>query len=258
MNKIFAFLTLISSFAVVGLAQADRIGSRQWKPVRVGGLYVGDSSRAYLELDPAGSRFTGNTGCNQMFVSALIRGRRVDFSNIGTTKMACAQPRVRRVEAALIRALENADRYRQFGNPLDLYDRNRLVVRLVAQTKRSPGHPPSRVGLEDRKWILDKIRGAAVPKIGRTAFVVFDAGKGSAGGNSSCNVFGGSYSTNRDSIAITEVISTMRACDEDERMDIERNFFEGLREANRYEISGEKLMLYRNRQLLLTFDGERK
>lgn len=258
MKKIFALITLITGMAAAGLAQTDRIGTRQWKLVEVDGLNVSDSSRAYIELEPSLSRFSGHTGCNRMFGSASVRGRRVDFSNIGTTKMACAQPRVRRVETSFVRALENADRFRQRGNSLDLYDRNRVVARLIAQAKQSPDDQPSRVGLDDRKWVLEAIRGVVVSKAGRTAFVAFDDNKKSAGGNSSCNVFGGSYSTNGDSLRITDVISTMRACVEDERMQIERDFLEGLRQANRYEIFGGKLMLYRNRQLLLTFDGERK
>jgi heat shock protein HslJ len=87
---------------------------------------------------------------------------------------------------------------------------------------------------------------------------VFDKNKGSAGGNSSCNVFGGSYTATGRTLKITEVISTMRACIEDDRMSIEREFLDGLRQANRYEIERGKLMLYRNQRLLLTFDGERK
>jgi heat shock protein HslJ len=50
----------------------------------------------------------------------------------------------------------------------------------------------------------------------------------------------------------------MRACIEDERMKIEREFLDGLENANRYEIQRDKLMLYQNNRLLLTFSGERK
>jgi heat shock protein HslJ len=50
----------------------------------------------------------------------------------------------------------------------------------------------------------------------------------------------------------------MRACIEDERMKIERDFLDGLEKANRYEIQREKLMLYQSNRLLLTFKGEAK
>lgn len=258
MKKIIVFLALMSASAVAAFAQADRLGTRQWKLVQLDGVRVANASRAYLEVNLAHTRFTGHTGCNRMNGAVDIRGRRIDFSNVATTKMACIEPRARRVETGFVRALENVDRFRQTGNSLELLDRNRVVARLTAMTRQIPDDGDQRVDLEDRKWMLEAIRGVAVSKSGRTAFVVFDKNKGSAGGNSSCNVFGGSYTATGRTLKITEVISTMRACVEDDRMSIERDFLDGLRQANRYEIERGKLMLYRNQRLLLTFDGERK
>ena len=258
MKKLITLVTLIIASAVMSFAQSERIGTRQWKLVSVDGMAAGISTRAYLELNAEQTRFSGNAGCNRMFGSVSVQGRRVDFSGVGTTRMACAEPRVRRLETAFVRALENVDRFRQRGNALELYDRNRLVIRLIAMTKQAPEDPDGRVALEDRKWVLNAIKGVPVSKLGRGAFVSFDANKRSAGGNSSCNVFGGSYTANAGRIEITDVVSTMRACVEDDRMTIEREFLEGLRQANRYDIERGKLMLYRNQRLLLTFDGERK
>ena len=59
-------------------------------------------------------------------------------------------------------------------------------------------------------------------------------------------------------VARAEIVSTMRACVEDDRMTIEREFFEGLRTANRFEIKDERLFLYRGKELLLTLRGEAK
>ena len=41
-------------------------------------------------------------------------------------------------------------------------------------------------------------------------------------------------------------------------MNIERDFLDGLRSADRYEVKGDKLMLYRRNKLLLTFTGRKK
>lgn len=243
MNKLAIVLAIV--IGAVGSVSAQGV-TKRWKLVEVDGMNVRDASNAYIEVSDDQTRFTGNTGCNRMFGGVEIQGRRVDFSNVGTTRMACVEPRARRVETAFVKALENADRFRERGNLLELYDRSRVVARLS-----SP--PQQTVSLEDRKWVLD---GAG--KLGQTAFVVFDKKKQSAGGNSSCNVFGGNYTTKGESIKFTDIISTMRACVEDERMSIERDFMDGLQNANRYEIKGEKLMLYREKKLLLTFVGERK
>ena len=254
--KTLGLLVIMAAATVASFAQAGHIGTRQWKLVEVDGINVGSSSRAYLELNLNQSRFMGNTGCNRMFGSVDVQGRRLDFSNVGTTRMACVEPRARRIETAFVKALENADRFRERGNSLELYDRNRLVLRLSSATKQPP--QDSTVGLEDRKWVLDAIAGAPVGKLGRTAFLVFDKQKLSAGGNSSCNVFGGSYTAKGSTLKITDVVSTMRACVEDERMTIERQFLDGLQKANRFEIAKDKLMLYRDKRLLLTLKGEVK
>jgi heat shock protein HslJ len=87
---------------------------------------------------------------------------------------------------------------------------------------------------------------------------VFDKSKNGAGGNTGCNVFGGSYEADGKKIAITEIISTMRACVEDDRMSVERELLDGLRDSNRYEIKGGKLYLYAGQRLLLTLQGEDK
>ena len=193
MKRLFLFAALIAAFAVSSFAQAERIGVRQWKLIELNGVAVPNSSRAYLELNAERTRFSGNAGCNRMFGTALVRGARLDLSNIGTTRMACADRRLQRLETEFVRALENVDRFDRRGNSLDLYVRRRVVARFKAPTRQAPEEPQTGVRLEDRKWTLESIKGVPVSRRGQAAFLVFDAAKRSAGGNSSCNVFGGSY-----------------------------------------------------------------
>jgi len=264
MKQSLILIAIITTFAAAALAQAERIGFRQWKLVQLDGIRVAGSSTAYLQLDPDPTRFTGSTGCNRMFGAVAVDKRRLSFSNIGTTKMACADPRVRRIETAFIRALGNVDRYRETGNSLELYSRGRLVMKFnlvmkfTPPTKLPAKDPVQSMRLEDKKWMLEAIEGIPVSTVARTAFVVFNSDKQSAGGNTSCNVFGGTYSTSGSTLKITDVISTERACEEDNRMTIERQFLDGLQKANRYDIQGAKLMLYENRRLLLTLTGQAK
>jgi heat shock protein HslJ len=219
---------------------------RQWKLVELNGSPV-KASNAYLEFDLARKRMTGHGGCNRMFGGIEISGRRIAFSAIGTTRMACSDMSV---ETAFLTALKGIDRFRQSGNTLELTKGRRVVMRFT--DKQAPIRSS---GLEEKKWVLESIGSTPVSKIGRTAFLVFDKVKASAGGNSSCNIFGGSYSSEADTLKITDVISTMRACIEDERMDIERQFLDALRETNRYKIRNSELMLYRDDRLLVTMIG---
>jgi heat shock protein HslJ len=193
-----------------------------------------------------------------MFGVVAIRGRQISFSNIGTTRMACTAPGSQSSETAILNNLKKVDRFRLSENTLELMIGRRVVMKFEAPVKRRPVEPSDAVQLEDKKWMLESIGTTPVPKIGRTAFLVFDAEKRSAGGNSSCNVFGGSYSSKGETLQINEIVSTMRACVEDERMTIERQFLDGLREANRFIIGDGSLMLYKNDRLLLTLTGESK
>ena len=87
----------------------------------------------------------------------------------------------------------------------------------------------------------------------------FDSSKRSVGGNTGCNVFGGSYTASRNTISMTDLISTMRACIEDGRMQTERELLDGLRRADTFEITNDnRLKLYDNGRILLTFRGQRK
>ena len=255
MKRLFILVTFLSTLAIATSAQTAQIGGRQWKLVELNGSQVGISS-AYLEFDRDQNRMSGNAGCNRMFGGVEIRGRQIVFSNIGTTRMACADGRVQGTETAFLTALKNIDRFRQSGDTLELSNRRRVLIRFVA--KQDSDHAGGAVRLENKKWVLESIGSTSVSKTGRTAFIAFDKAKASAGGNSSCNVFGGSYTASGSTLKITEVISTMRACIEDERMDIERQFLDALRATNRYKIQNEKLILYRDDRLLLTMTGEAK
>ena len=151
------------------------------------------------------------------------------------------------------------DRYRQVRDTLELLDRNRVVLKFTAMHKEYPDNGGEQgTRLEDKKWMLESIAGRKTLTAIDKAFLVFDAEKKSAGGDSSCNVFGGSYSVKGDRLQITDVVSTMRACIEDDRMDTERHFLDGLRATNRYKIENNRLLLYRGEKLLLTLRGERK
>lgn len=254
-TKVLILTMAAMAFTAAAFGQRpDSISTEQWELIELNGRRVPNSD-AFIEINNNRNRFMGNTGCNRMFGGVSIIGRQIRFTNIGSTKMACAR-QAGRMEREVLNALGRVTRYSQTGNRLDLYRRNQLVMRLRTRVKDYPDD--SRIGLEDRKWVLQQIGNQVNVRALPEAFVNFDANKRSAGGNSSCNVFGGSYTAAGDRIRITDVVSTMRACIEDYRMTVERQFLDGLRDANRYEIRDGLLRLYRDRRLLLTLRGERK
>jgi heat shock protein HslJ len=248
------FMVVVTAAAAV-FGQGKPLADTEWKLVAANGVRV-TNSNASVAIDEDRRKFTGSTGCNQMFGSLFVRGRNIDFTDIGTTKRMCKLMPGNVAEDVFLKALRDTVRYSQTGNALSLLDRRgRTVLRFTRILDREPSVLSK---LDDRKWVLEQIKNQQTFAPLPYAFVNFDANRNSVGGDSGCNVFGGEYRVNGTSITITDVISTMRACVEDNKMSVQRDLFDGLRTARRFEIKGGRLMLYRGNQLLLTFRGEKK
>jgi heat shock protein HslJ len=237
-------------------SQGRTLTAPQWTLVEMNGSRVGRSS-AFIRFGPQKGRFGGNTGCNIMSGNAMFRGSRVRFSDVITTKRACVQGKPSLIDAQVSRIFGKTLRYSLKKGMLIITGGDGLSLKFAASTMPQ-GSGPAASSLESRKWMLESVARKPVGKEGKEAFIVFDPVKGSAGGNTSCNVFGGSYTAKGAKLKITEIISTMRACIEDNRMEVERGFLDGLRDADRYDIKRDKLFIYRGSRELLAFYGTDK
>lgn len=246
---------LIAATAAFG--QKRQLDDTSWKIVEAYGQRV-KRSMASIAFDSSVTRFSGNTGCNSMSGSVEVRGKNIDFGAIRTTKRACKLMAGAVAEETLLRGLRDARRFEVRNDSLRLEDRRgRALLRFARANTADNSSEDTR--LDEKRWVLEQIKGRQTFVPLPRAFISFDSRKSSAGGDTSCNSFGSDYSVNGSSVRITNIISTMRACVEDSsRMSTEREMLAGLREADRYEISGNRLMLYRGRQTLLTFRGESK
>lgn len=258
-NKIFYLFAIISIFGLNAFAQNPASGymPQRWIPTTIKGKQIKDT-KAFIEFSEGGNRLTGNAGCNRLFGNFEIEGKKLNFSGIGTTKMFCSDKNAMQTETQFLNVLDKTTSFRKNGDVLKLYEGKRQIakLKLVKPVKNTEPSSNDSIKLEDKKWILESFNNKAVAKVETDAFIVFNQEKQSAGGNTSCNVFGADYAANGRNLKITRAISTFRACIEDERMNIERAFLNGLQNVNRYEIEGEKLYLYGDESLLLTFRGE--
>jgi heat shock protein HslJ len=258
MKTALTAILLFAATAVAGYSRPAQLENVQWTLVEADGREV-TLAMAYIQFEGNG-RFSGSTGCNQIFGSVDVKPRRIDFSAVGSTKRMCKMMAGSVSEPVFLKGLEEARTYTQEGNKLVLFDRKgRRLLTFRRPVKLPPVEEPGgAASLESRKWVLESIGGRKIAAAAKGAFINFDATKGSAGGDSSCNAFGGEYTTKGQAIKIIEIISTMRACVEDARMSVERAFFDGLRAADRYEVKAGRLTLYRGPRALLVFIGERK
>ena len=70
----------------------------------------------------------------------------------------------------------------------------------------------------------------------------FEAGQ-RAGGNSGCNSYGGSYTVAGNTLTISEINSTMRACAEQALNDQEAEYYQALQAVAAYELANDQLTL---------------
>lgn len=232
-------------------AQDNGLSGTMWRLKEMNGRDVGDS-RAYIEVDTESGKLSGNGGCNRIFAAVTISNRTVEVSHIGSTRMMCSDEMT--AEAEFKTTLKSVTRYRLNGDTLILFEGRKAVLRFNA-TSDSDSTPDGKNALADKKWVLHAIEGEVVGSNGEQAFINFDRVRSSLGGNTSCNVFGGNLSIDNDKFEFSQGISTMRACIEDDRMSIERSILDGLQNANRIEVFENKLTLFRDSKVLLTFFG---
>lgn len=97
--------------------------------------------------------------------------------------------------------------------------------------------------LAGTRWVLQALDGAAIHAEVKTT-LIFAADADSVGGNGGCNSYGGSVTyAAEDEIAISQVFSTLMACDE-QSMAQERAFFDSLEAVGSYSIEGDTLLLF--------------
>lgn len=70
---------------------------------------------------------------------------------------------------------------------------------------------------------------------------------GRVGGSTGCNTYGGSYEVRGENISIGRLISTKRACLDQNANEQERRFLEALEAANRFRITSDRLTIISHR-----------
>lgn len=256
MNKGRLLSIVLSAFLVIfGFASTKAqtgIENVRWELNELNGRRVANS-RIYLEFDESMGRISGSGGCNRFFGTYELKKTRFKAFGLGTTKMACMRPGTMETEADFLDALKKANRIKKNIATLSIYSGKKNV--LVFRKSRSIEREPVTMDLSSRKWILKGIGGIKVDIGNDAPFLNFDATKGTSGGDTGCNVFGGNYEALGSKIKFSQIISTMRACEFENRKTIERQFLDGLQKTDRFEVRERRLLLYAGEILLLEFMG---
>lgn len=99
--------------------------------------------------------------------------------------------------------------------------------------------------LEGGEWRLVELRGQPVPTLDVEAqpFLRFDVDSGRVTGNTGCNLLTGPFTRSDTTLSFGALVTTKRACMEDERNTRESDFLGALQATQRYAIDGDTLTL---------------
>jgi heat shock protein HslJ len=118
-----------------------------------------------------------------------------------------------------------------------------LIIVLTACIPQTGGEPtpPAGVELEGTRWVLESIGDTPVVP-GSEVTLQFDADN-QAGGNASCNSYGGTYTLTGSQIAFTDIVSTLMACADESMMEQETAYLGALNSAQQVSVEGNRLTI---------------
>jgi heat shock protein HslJ len=187
-----------------------------------------------------GSRVNGSSGCNGYSWSYTIKGARMTLADDGVHTLIACEGAAGAVENAYLTRLGQVGRYRITGRNLTLSTRTgrRLLVYRAS------------VGLAALKggWNATSFySGTAVqsPAVGSALTLEFAGDR--ASGNSGCNTFDGPVKVSGvDRIELGPFHSTLKACADAAIDTQEQQYLAALGLAKTYEVTGNRLTLYRD------------
>jgi heat shock protein HslJ len=115
-----------------------------------------------------------------------------------------------------------------------------IVVPAVVQGQRD---------LPGTEWRLVSLgpSGAEADVVQGTTVTIKFGEDGRAGGSTGCNTYGGTYEVRGDAIAFGRLVSTRRACLDQNANEQERRFLAALEAASRFRLSSDRLTIFSDR-----------
>lgn len=125
-----------------------------------------------------------------------------------------------------------------------------------ANTPQAPAEELTAEELVDSSWQLTTYGApdAQITVIGTTPITLVFGNAGQVSGEGGCNAYSGTYQVADNSLAFSEVISTLRACVDADVTDQEQEYLQALQSTGRFERTGEGLAIwYDNETGVLNF-----
>lgn len=129
MKQFLAAAALLAALTSCGGGAQQALEGTTWKLSEMEGIpaeVIASSADAFtLMFDAADTLVAGRTNCNRFFGKYEVKGRKLDFGDLGMTRMACPEMQY---EDSFARMLDAVDRYEISGSELKLYDDKKLLA----------------------------------------------------------------------------------------------------------------------------------
>lgn len=180
----------------------------------------------------------GRGGCNQYGGMYQADDQSIDFSQILSTLMACADSGVMDQEQQYFKMLDLVTGY-------EIAD-GQLTLSAADGEQQMIFVPAGAYALRLTRWQLTSatVGGEDVVLVTDTPITLEFFTPENVGGSAGCNNFGAIYAIEGDTLTIGQLASTLMACETSEVMDQEAWFLEMLAQAERFAISAGDLILY--------------
>ena len=137
MKKIFAAAALLVTMAACGSAAQDKtLEGTTWKLAKMESIPATainqETDFFTLEFNAADTMVAGRTNCNRFFGRYELKGKKLEFENMGMTRMACPDMQY---EDAFVKMLDEVDRFEIKGAELTLFDDHKALAVFKAVEK---------------------------------------------------------------------------------------------------------------------------
>lgn len=133
MKRFFAAAAVLAAMTACCGGSQKTLESTTWKLAKMEGIpaeaIASEADAFTLMFDAADTLVSGRTNCNRFFGKYECDGRKLDFGNLGMTRMACPDMQY---EDCFVRMLDEVDRYEINGSELKLYDDGKLLAEFRA------------------------------------------------------------------------------------------------------------------------------
>jgi len=124
-----------------------------------------------------------------------------------------------------------------------------VVMVICAAWSCSPRLSPD-YSWQGKRWTVIELKEVPVQLSGgrRDAYLTFMPGEKRFNGNAGCNTMNGTYKIEKSKIYFSEIITTKMSCPD---ISFETTFLQTLDKVNRFEVSGNTILLKRDNDVLV-------